>query len=415
MEIRPIISALLRSKTGAVLVALQVAISLAILANALHIVNLRQAVAQRPSGIANESSLIYIQLRHLRKVDANLQLDWQNTETAALRALPGVSSVAFVNQVPMSQNGWNSSVSANRQQQKTSASASYYFTPDSLVKTFGLTLVEGRDFRADEVATVDDDKDDEEAARPRALIVTRALAKKVWPNDSRYVGKTLYYGTGADAQGGPVVGVVETLQSQSAQVEENGEYATIVPMRLTNGASAIYAVRVQSAGDVERVMKEAEAVLLRTSTEPMIVRVKKITDTRKDRYRADIALAWMLVTVSALLLLVTASGIVGIASLWVTQRRRQIGVRRALGARRIDILRYFLLENFMITSVGVAAGVLLAIGLNHLLVSTLEMAKLPLPYLVSGAAVFWVLGALAVYGPAWRAASISPATATRGT
>lgn len=69
----------------------------------------------------------------------------------------------------------------------------------------------------------------------------------------------------------------------------------------------------------------------------------------------------------------------------------------------------------MITSVGVAAGVLLALGLNQLLVSQLEMARLPLPYLLGGAAVFWLLGLGAVYGPAWRAASISPATATRST
>jgi len=121
----------------------------------------------------------------------------------------------------------------------------------------------------------------------------------------------------------------------------------------------------------------------------------------------------MLVAVSVLLLLVTASGIVGMASLWVTQRRKQIGVRRALGARRVDILRLFLTENMLITSGGVAAGVLLSIGLNQLLVSNLDMSALPLAYLVSGAAIFYVLGVLAVYGPAWRAASISPATATR--
>ncbi len=101
------------------------------------------------------------------------------------------------------------------------------------------------------------------------------------------------------------------------------------------------------------------------------------------------------------------------ASLWVTQRRKQIGVRRALGARRVDILRYFVTENVMITSAGVAAGVMLAIGLNELLVSQLEMTKLPLPYLLGGIGVFYLLGIGAVYGPAWRAASISPATATR--
>lgn len=414
MEIRPILSALLRSKTGAILVALQVAISLAILANALHIVNLRQAVAARPSGVQDESTMIYVELRHLRKSDHNEQMAQQKTETAALRAVAGVTSVAFVNQMPMTNSGNNTGVAADPKQLNTSATTSYYFSPDSLVRTLGLKLVEGRDFRPDEAPEIDNNTDDDDASRPRAIIITRALARKVWPNDSSYVGKTLYYGTGADAQGGPVVGVIERLQTQSAQVEERGEYSTIVPMRMSNGYGTIYAIRVE-AGQVDRLMKEVEAALLRTTSDPLIVRVKKLTDTRKERYRADIALSWMLVTVCVLLLLITASGIVGISSLWVTQRRKQIGVRRALGARRVDILRYFLTENFMITSVGVVGGMLLAIGLNQLLVSKLEMAKLPLNYLLTGAAVFWLLGALAVYGPAWRAASISPATATRST
>ena len=91
---------------------------------------------------------------------------------------------------------------------------------------------------------------------------------------------------------------------------------------------------------------------------PTIVRVRTMLDHRANRYRADKALSWMLVTVSVLLLLITASGIVGMASLWVTQRRKQIGVRRALGARRVDILRYFLTENVMITSVGAGDQVL---------------------------------------------------------
>ena len=414
MEIRPILSALLRSKTGAVLVAVQVAISLAILTNALHIVNVRQAVSARPSGIANEGEMFYVQVRHLAKSDHNEQLALQKAELRTVQSVSGVVSAAFTNQMPMTNNGSNTSVSADRKQLQSSAVASYYFSPDSLVKTLGLRIVEGRDFRPDEFIEIDNDKADDAASAPHAILVTRALAQKVWPNASSYIGKTLYYGTGADAQGGPVVGVLDTLQSQSAEVGERGGYATIVPMRLTNGYGTIYAIRTEP-GQVERVMKEAETALLRTSSDPLIVRMKKISDTRKERYRADIGLSWMLVTVSALLLVITASGIVGISSLWVTQRRKQIGVRRALGARRVDILRYFLTENFMITSVGVASGLLLAVALNQLLVSKLEMARLPLDYLLIGAGVFWLLGALAVYGPAWRAASISPATATRST
>ena len=411
MEIRPILSALLRSKTGAILVALQVAISLAILANALHIVNVRQAVASRPSGLADESSLFYVMVRHLREGDHNEQIAAQKAETATLRAVGGVTSVAAANQMPMSNTGWNTGVAADRKQNQPSAPASYYYSADSLVRTWGLKLVEGRDFRPDEVVDADNDKDDD-STNPKVVIVTRALARKVWPGADSFVGKTLYFGTDAQANSAPVVGVVERLQTQNASVEERGEYSTIVPLRLTSGFGSIYTMRAEP-GQRDRVMKEADAALRRAATGPVITKTRAVDEDRAERYRADNALSWMLVTVSVLLLLITASGIVGMASLWVTQRRKQIGVRRALGARRVDILRYFITENFMITSVGVAAGVLLAIGLNQLLVSQLEMARLPLNYLFAGAGVFWALGVCAVYGPAWRTATISPATATR--
>jgi putative ABC transport system permease protein len=161
-------------------------------------------------------------------------------------------------------------------------------------------------------------------------------------------------------------------------------------------------------------MAEAEAALRKEANNQVVIHAKTFDQVRADRYRADRGLAWMLVAVSVLLILVTASGIVGMASLWVTQRRKQIGVRRALGARKVDILRYFITENVMITSAGVAGGVLGALALNHLLVTRLELARLPPGYLLVGAAVFFVLGVAAVYGPAWRAASTSPAIATRG-
>ena len=412
MEIRPILSALMRSKTGAILVAVQIAISLAILANALHIVNLRQAVAARPTGVAAENDIFYVNIQNMDRGNHQRQLAEQKRQAALLRALPGVLSVAQTSQAVLSRSGHSSGVSAKRSQVTSSANISTYYTPDSLVKTYGLQLVEGRDFRPDEVPEIDEDVDD---SSPKVAIVTRAAAQKIWPGESSFVGKTLYMGTGADDPELRVVGVVERLQTQVGQVKAEGEYSILMPVRLTGGRdSLLFAVRAEP-GQRDRLMKEAEQAIRTSSSDRLLVRTDTLEKHRMARYRADRGLSWMLITVSALLLLVTASGIVGIASLWVTQRRKQIGVRRALGARRVDILRYFLTENFMITSVGVAAGVVLALGLNQLLVSQLEMSRLPLPYLLGGAAVFWLLGLGAVYGPAWRAASISPATATRST
>ncbi|MGO4479104.1 ABC transporter permease [Massilia sp. 2TAF26] len=408
MEIRPILSALMRNKTGPILVALQVALSLAILTNAMHIVNDRRAAMARPSGLSDEHATFYIIARTLNNDSAEQQLASMKREADILRAVPGVASVANVSQMPLSRSGSNNSVAVDRKQTRQTTSTSVFVSGDSVIDTFGLKLVEGRDFLPQELVDVNQNESNQ---YPHQVIITKPLAEKLWPG-APAVGKTMYFGTGEDAQGVQVVGVVERLQAAHVNLEERSEYSTLVPARVYGSPGNLYAIRAE-AGQRDRVMKEAEAALRKSSASPMILRLKTVDQDRTDLYRADAALSWMLVTVSVLLLLITCSGIVGMASLWVTQRRKQIGVRRALGARKMDILRYFITENFMITSAGVFGGVALGLGLNHLLVSKLEMARLPGGYLIGGALVFWALGVLAAYGPAWRAASISPATATR--
>ncbi|MGH8152801.1 MAG: ABC transporter permease, partial [Rhodanobacteraceae bacterium] len=105
--------------------------------------------------------------------------------------------------------------------------------------------------------------------------------------------------------------------------------------------------------------------------------------------------------------------IVALASFWVAQRRKQIGIRRALGARRIDILRYFQTENFLIVTFGIVLGMVLAYGLSLLLMQHYELPRLPWFYLPIGAVALWVIGRLAVLGSALRAAAVPPVGATR--
>jgi putative ABC transport system permease protein len=408
MEIRPIFSALLRNKTGALLIAAQVALSLAIVANALYIIRDRLALAARPSGVAEETNLFRIGLAPLKDPDSpEAKLDLQQRNAEVLRSVPGVVSVALTNQTPLSQSGWNMGLSLKPNQTKTTTNTSLYFGPDSLVKTFGLKLVEGRDFTADDVEQIDPDKSQDLG---RVAIVTQALAKKLFPTGSA-VGKSVYIGFGSDAEPFQIAGVVERLQTPWANTGERGELSTILAARRLDGYS-MFAVRTEP-GQRDRVMKEVEAALLKAIPEELVVENKAMDKDRFDLYRNDRAVAWMLIAVTILLLLVTASGIVGMATLWVNQRRKQIGVRRALGARRFDVLRYFITENVLITTGGIATGLVLAVALNELLVSQLELPKLPIGYLAVGSIVLWALGVLAVYGPAWRAASISPAIATR--
>lgn len=151
-----------------------------------------------------------------------------------------------------------------------------------------------------------------------------------------------------------------------------------------------------------------------TKLEPEAVISGKTFSAIRSGYFADMtSMIWILVLICAVMLGVTAFGIVGLSSFWVTQRRSQIGIRRTLGARRRDILRYFQTENFLLVTAGIVCGMILAYGVNLFLMSQFELSHMPWSYLPAGAIALWLLGQLAVLGPALRASHVPPVVATR--
>jgi putative ABC transport system permease protein len=407
MEIRPIFSTLMRNKMAPLLVAAQVAISLALLANALHIVSERTAMSARLSGMVDETSTFVLELRHLKAPPHEENIALQLRQTELLAAIPGVLGAAWTTQMPMTRIGSQSGITHSREV-KPSAAASRYYSTDGFIKTMGLKIVEGRDFNAAEIANVNIETD---TIQPPTVIITSALAKHLFPNEASVVGKPIYWGQGADADSSTIVGVVERLQSTNAERGVSAEYSSISPARISSPRSD-FVIRTE-AGQRDRIIAEAEEVIRKSHSQPMIIKTETVEKHRADRYRNDNGLAWMLIAVSVLLMLVTVSGIVGMTALWVSQRRKQIGVRRALGATQFDILRYFITENILITIAGVITGLVIAVGLNQLLVAKFELAKLSMSYLAIGAVLFFLLGIVAAYAPARRAARISPALATR--
>jgi putative ABC transport system permease protein len=405
MEIRPIMSALLRSKTGAVLIAAQVALTLAIVCNAAFVVAARLATADRPSGV-DEPNLILVTYVGSRKIPDQAAMVQKDLET--LRALPGVAAAAETNQMPMTRSGWGGGISVDGKP-ASSVGAAVYLGDDALIDALGVRVVEGRNFEAAEIRTVD-----ETVAQVQAdvVILTRHLAQTLFPDAPSVVGKTVFDGTGETARQMRVVGVIDMLMGPDGDTSPQTYDSFILPIRMLSDR-AQYAIRSEP-GQRSRIQASAEQALTSLRSDRVKVQNRSMDEIRTRRYRNDRTGAGMLVAVTIGLLLVTGSGIVGVASLWVSQRRKQIGVRRALGAGRIDILRYFVTENLLITTVGVVAGVGFAIALNQFLVSKLELARLPVAYLAGGVVTLWVLGVFAVLGPAWRAAAVPPAIATRG-
>src|SRR5690606_26261907 len=193
----------------------------------------------------------------------------------------------------------------------------------------------------------------------------------------------------------------------------NMTHSLILPIRDNYTSGASYMIRVTEPARRDEVVAAAVAALERVDANRLVLDQQAYTEVRDRFFRSDMDMIVLLGVVCIALLVVTALGIVGLASFWVQQRSKQIGIRRALGATRGQILRYFQTENFILATIGIAIGMLMAFGINQMLMGRYELPRLPLAYLPVGAVALWLLGQLAVFGPARRAAAVPPAVATR--
>ena len=412
MTMHPIIAALRKHKAGVVLIALQIALTLAIVCNAVFIIGQRIERVNRPTGM-DESNLFLVSQQWVGapgedEPGAVDRLDaMQLEDLAALRAMPDVVSVAPVNSIPLTDSSWNGSLSVNPRALSGQTRTTYYFGDEQMLPTMGVRVVAGRGFNAGDV----EHQGFREQRDPAQIIFTRALADKVFPHGA--VGKMVYLN--GSTKPSTIIGVVQRLQSPSvsSRADDTAWNATLIPARLDANFSR-YLVRAKP-GRLDAAMRAAVPTLYKVN--PMRVldedSVRSFAHIRAKAYAADRGMAMLMGVVALILLCVTAAGIVGLTSFWVGQRRRQIGVRRALGARRIDILRYFQVENLLIAGVGVVVGVVLAIGLNLWLMSHYEMSRIPVMYVLLGVLAMLAIGQAAVFAPARRASNVPPVVATR--
>jgi putative ABC transport system permease protein len=389
------------------LIAVQMAMTLAILCNALFIVDQRIVLSNRPTGV-DERNIFVITNQWVgdpTDLAARLQAD-----LAALRTLPGVIDAFASNSYVLSNSGWSEGVKLNPDQAGTITETALYLGDDHALQSLGLKLIGGRNFRPDEIA----DKAHGSRVLPVGFIVTSALADKLFPGKSA-LGQRLIlnYSLPRGSPGIPIIGVVDRLQAPwvEAWSKNINDYSVIVPFRPVL-PRADYIVRARP-GPVTAVLQAAESKLFEVNPNRVVVRSLLLTEARAEVYKDDRGLAIILVAVCTALIVVTAFGIVGLTSYWVAQRRRQIGVRRALGATRRAIVQYFQTENLMITAAGAAMGIGLGVAANLLMVNAFAMQRLHTGYAVVGALVVLLLGQAAVLWPALKAASIPPALVMR--
>jgi putative ABC transport system permease protein len=402
MDILPMLRALRRNKLGATLIALQIALTLAIVSNSLFIIRQYVQHMQVPTGI-DEANIFTFSNAYVVE-DGHSQARIQ-ADLAALRALPGVIDAEASDTYPLLGYGWGWGLRVRRDQQYSTAGTNRYYVDEHALNAYGLNLMAGRWFTAQEVRPTT--LNDSYAAFPSVIVVTRTLARELFPTGGA-LGQIVYFTPQKAAR---IVGIVERAQSPYMGYHEDN--SSFEPMQFVDNQIS-YIVRTQP-GQLAHVMQTAPQRLYALTRERVIQDLRPFSATRRQAYLEERVNTVMLAVVCGLLLAVTAFGVIGLTLYWVAQRRRQIGMRRALGARRLDILRYFHTENLLIAGTGCALGIVLGLTLNAWLLFRVDgLTPMNPAYICSGALLVLALCQAAVLWPALRAASIAPAIATRG-
>lgn len=406
---RPILAALRRRPLMPWLVALQVALACAILANAVFLLQRQAAPLLADDGIPRGRLLLVDNL-------VSRSGSWNEAEvrsgTEALRAIPGVDAVAPALGLPMKQT---LTFTLGLRGPTGASTVSTGYAGDGLREALGLEIVRGRDFQPGESATVDLAGEGVDIPAGTPVIITEALARFFFP-DGDALGQRLEQTDGDDHL--VVVGIVRRLlRYQLAELDDGqAQFSILLPARIQSTPVLNYAVLAQPGlmDEVQAAIPGAiEATFGTMQMAGIEPRVDRYEDLRDRAFRSRRAAVWLLSTVIGVVLVVAGVGIAGLSAYWVEQRMRSIGIRRALGARRADVVRHFLAENFIVVGAGLLPGVLAAVAINHWLMQHYAMARLPLGYLAAAVLALWLLGQVAVLGPARRAASVPPAIATR--
>ncbi len=399
-NLRPIASALWRNRTGATLVALQIAIGLAVLVNAVYIVKQRVDKIGRPTGMDIDNVFVVGSAGFAKDFDYRATL---TEDLAYLREPSGRHRGHAVECDPVVGRRQRDHGITNVPN-KTDAGVDQplsRWTNRASPRSASRCRRAGHSTRSEILPPT------QSSELVPQVILTKAFAKVLFPRTAMRSARP------------SMTGSIRRQRSSASSRHMHGswvgweklDHVMLLP-RLPSGPNVVYLVRTKP-GQRDALMRTVEEHLGSSNPGRLLRWVRTLNYFKDNSYLDDRNMAIFLVTVTAALLAITALGIFGLATFNVSTRIRQIGTRRAVGARRMDIVRHFLVENWMVTSAGVVVGAGLALAIGYWLSVKYELPRLDLYYLVGGFVAVWILGLLAAWQPARRASAISPAVATR--
>lgn len=405
MELKHILASFRRNNAVSILIILQISITLVMVSNSVFITLEVLKGWRQPTGL-NEENLIWV---YNQFYDPNLNLEDQiQRDLKDINSLPGVMSATTTLEVPFE------SVSSFRwafdsgKEDAARYQISLLDFDDHGKDVLNVELIEGRWYLPTEVAYGDISS----ITFPSVVLMSETLASTMFQNESA-LGKTVYLQPNG-LEGAEVIGIYKDFMGGDTAVYRDVPYNTVIrPMRAWGqDYTTNYLIKAEP-GAASGLLDHIEEALYGTRGR-YIVFTEVLTRTLKRLYDGRTSFAFTMLGVSAICMIITSLGIIGLVSLSVSQRYKQIGTKRALGATKWQVIQYFLLENTVLTSIGLMLGFILSYGLNYVLATQFNNPSLiELKYWLLIALVLWLINLLAASIPAKRAANIDPAIVTR--
>ena len=403
MELRPILLSLKHNKFFALLIIVQVALTLAVVSNALFVTTSTLKEWNLPSGLAHRQ-IISVKPQFFAPDVSMGQIIREDIDR--LSQLPGVTAVTPNSEAPFEAEA------VRRVYVDTRDDAEGFQTvvingQANMTQVLGLTLLEGRGFnRLDEVWGAQGS----EAASAAVVMISEAMAQVLFPDESP-LGKTIWLAQNSDPV--EVVGVYSNFMTGEELNFYGMSFRSILRPQVSwqTGVDPNYLLRVEPGVD-DGIFEEIRNTLYQTKGR-YVYSVERLSRVQKRMYDGRGSNALILLVVSLVLVLITAFGTGGLVSFLVNQRKRQIGTRRALGASKWAVVRYFLVENTLVTWIGLLLGAGLTISIAFLLNDAGSADILDPAYLVMTGLALWLINIFAVWLPARRAANVPPSIVTR--
>jgi predicted permease len=269
-----------------------------------------------------------------------------------------------------------------------------------LFKTQGTSIVAGRDFTWNDVYE-----------SHRVAIVSENMAREVWGGAAAALGKRI--DVGRNGQWSEVIGVAGDLYDNGVQEKPPAIVYSRASIDRFPSHNVTFAVRSNRTG-TEGLLNEIRAAVWSVNPNLPLAQVRSLAEVYNQSMASTSFTLTMLAIAGSMALALGIIGIYGVISYTVSQRRREIGIRLALGAQQRAVRRRFVRQGFVLTCAGVAAGLVTAIPLTSLMSPVLFRIR-PLDTLsyLASVVLLVVAAVLATYIPARRASAVDPVEALR--